>query len=82
METVTLLLNLGNTALELWQDSRKDRHKATLLELKKRYMDAYNQDQQDFNTLDQLEFDIRMQLRYLIHDCSEARESETKDLSK
>ncbi len=82
METVTLLLNLANTALELWQDARKDRHKATLLELKKRYMDEYNKEQQDFNTLDQLEFDIRMQLRYLIHDCSEARESETKDLSK
>ena len=82
METVTLLLNLANTALELWQDVRKDRHKATLLELKKRYMDEYNKEQQDFNTLDQLEFDIRMQLRYLIHDCSEARESETKDLPK
>ena len=82
METVTLLLNLANTALELWEDARKDRHKATLLELKKRYMDEYNKEQQDFNTLDQLEFDIRMQLRYLIHDCSEARESETKDLSK
>lgn len=82
METVTLLLNLANTALELWQDTRKDRHKATLLELKKRYMDEYNKEQQDFNTLDQLEFDIRMQLRYLIHDCSEAREQKTTDLQK
>jgi len=82
METVTLLLNLANTALELWQDARKDRHKATLLELKKRYMDEYNKEQQDFNTLDQLEFDIRMQLRYLIHDCSEAREQKTADLQK
>ena len=82
METVTLLLNLANTALELWQDARKDRHKATLLELKKRYMDEYNKEQQDFNTLDQLEFDIRMQLRYLIHDCSEAREQKTTDLQK
>ena len=82
METVPLLLNLANTALELWQDARKDRHKATLLELKKRYMDEYNKEQQDFNTLDQLEFDIRMQLRYLIHDCSEAREQKTTDLQK
>ena len=82
METITLMLNLANTALELWQDARKDRHKTTLLELKKRYMDEYNKEQQDFNTLDQLEFDIRMQLRYLIHDCSETRKSETKNLSK
>lgn len=76
------MLNLANTALELWQDARKDRHKTALLELKKRYMDEYNKEQQDFNTLDQLEFDIRMQLRYLIHDCSETRKSETKNLSK
>ena len=82
METITLMLNLANTALELWQDARKDRHKTALLELKKRYMDEYNKEQQDFNTLDQLEFDIRMQLRYLIHDCSETRKSETKNLSK
>lgn len=82
METVNLLFSLADTALELWQDSRGDRHKLALVELKKRYMNEYNKEQQDFNTLDQLEFDIRMQLRYLIHDCSEARKQTTADLSK
>lgn len=77
MDTVNLLLDLADTALELWQDSRRERHRIALVELKKRYMREYNKEQMDFNILDQLEQSIKLQIKYL---CVEARKPKAKDM--
>ena len=50
-----LILSLADRCLELWNDSRKDKYKKSMMKLKNAYAKEMDKEKSDHNVLDHLE---------------------------